>query len=217
MFCTNCGSKFEDGNAFCPNCGTKVEVFAQPVAAPAPVAAPIEAAPAPVATPVEAPAPVAAPVEAVAPVAAPVEAPAPAPVEAIPVAPAPAPAPVAPAPAPVPVAPAPVAAPVAPSQPVYVAPAATTKTADGKPILILGIVAVACCVFYFFSLASIICGAIGLSKAKKFLEEQGQLYGVAKVGKYLSLGGLIGGCVITAIEVFYVLMMVITLVAEAAR
>lgn len=217
MFCTNCGSKFEDGNAFCPNCGTKVEVFAQPVAAPAPVAAPIEAAPAPVATPVEAPAPVAAPVEAVAPVAAPVEAPAPAPVEAIPVAPAPAPAPVAPAPAPVPVAPAPVAAPVAPAQPVYVAPAATTKTADGKPILILGIIAVACCVFYFLSLASIICGAIGLSKAKKFLEEQGQLYGVAKVGKYLSLGGLIGGCVITAIEVFYVLMMVITLVAEAAR
>lgn len=217
MFCTNCGSKFEDGNAFCPNCGTKVEVIAQPVAAPAPVAAPIEAAPAPVATPVEAPAPVAAPVEAVAPVAAPVEAPAPAPVEAIPVAPAPAPAPVAPAPAPVPVAPAPVAAPVAPAQPVYVAPAAAAKTADGKPILILGIVAVACCVFYIFSLASIICGAIGLSKAKKFLEEQGQLYGVAKVGKYLSLGGLIGGCVITAIEVFYVLMMVITIIAEAAR
>lgn len=210
MFCTNCGSKFEDGNAFCPNCGTKVEVFAQPVEAPAPVAAPVEA-PAPVAAPVEAaPAPVAAPVEAPAPVAAPVAAPAPAPapVEAIPVAPAPAPAPVAPAP---------VAAPVAPAQPVYVAPAAAAKTADGKPILILGIVAVACCVFYFFSLASIICGAIGLSKAKKFLEEQGQLYGVAKVGKYLSLGGLIGGCVITAIEVFYVLMMVITLIAEAAR
>lgn len=210
MFCTNCGSKFEDGNAFCPNCGTKVEVFAQPVEAPAPVAAPVEA-PAPVAAPVEAaPAPVAAPVEAPAPVAAPVAAPAPAPapVEAIPVAPAPAPAPVAPAP---------VAAPVAPAQPVYVAPAAAAKTADGKPILILGIVAVACCVFYFFSLASIICGAIGLSKAKKFLEEQGQLYGVAKVGKYLSLGGLIGGCVITAIEVFYVLIMVITLISEAAR
>lgn len=208
MFCTNCGSKFEDGNAFCPNCGTKVEVFAQPVEAPAPVAAPVES-PAPVATPVEAaPAPVAAPVEAPAPVAAPVAAPAPAPapVEAIPVAPAPAP-----------VAPAPVAAPVAPAQPVYVAPAAAAKTADGKPILILGIVAVACCVFYFFSLASIICGAIGLSKAKKFLEEQGQLYGVAKVGKYLSLGGLIGGCVITAIEVFYVLIMVITLISEAAR
>lgn len=205
MFCTNCGSKFEDGNAFCPNCGTKVEFFAQPVEAPAPVAAPVEA-PAPVAAPVEAaPAPVAAPVEAPAPVAAPVAAPAPAPAPvAIPVAPAPAP-----------VAPAPVAAPVAPAQPVYVAPAAAAKTADGKPILILGIVAVACCVFYIFSLASIICGAIGLSKAKKFLEEQGQLYGVAKVGKYLSLGGLIGGCVITGIEIFYVLIMIIGIIAES--
>ena len=32
MFCTNCGSQFEDGNSFCPNCGTKVESVAQPVA-----------------------------------------------------------------------------------------------------------------------------------------------------------------------------------------
>ena len=38
MFCTNCGSKFEDGNLFCPNCGTKVESVAQPVEAPAPAA-----------------------------------------------------------------------------------------------------------------------------------------------------------------------------------
>ena len=33
MFCTNCGTSFEDGNAFCPNCGTPV---AQPAPAPAP-------------------------------------------------------------------------------------------------------------------------------------------------------------------------------------
>ena len=32
MFCTNCGSLFEDGNAFCPNCGTPA---AQPAPAPA--------------------------------------------------------------------------------------------------------------------------------------------------------------------------------------
>ena len=38
MFCTNCGTQFEDGNAFCPNCGTKVESVAQPVET-APVAA----------------------------------------------------------------------------------------------------------------------------------------------------------------------------------
>ena len=63
MFCTNCGSKFEDGNLFCPNCGTKVESVAQPVEAPAPAAAPVEAAPVQ-AAPVEAVAPVAVPVAA---------------------------------------------------------------------------------------------------------------------------------------------------------
>ena len=30
-FCTNCGSKLDDGVAFCPSCGTKVEA---PVAEP---------------------------------------------------------------------------------------------------------------------------------------------------------------------------------------
>ena len=187
MFCTNCGSQFDDGNSFCPNCGTKVVSVAQPVAEPAPVAAPVEAAPVQ-AAPVEAAPVQAVPVAAAAPVATPVE-------------PAPAPAP-APAPVAMPVQP---VAPVQPVQPVYaqatpVAPVTLgTNDSLGKTILVLGIVAVACCVFYFFSLASIICGAIGLSKAKKFTEECGQLYGVAKVGKYLSLGGLIGGCVITGI------------------
>lgn len=32
MICTNCGTQFEDGNAFCPNCGTPA---AQPAPAPA--------------------------------------------------------------------------------------------------------------------------------------------------------------------------------------
>lgn len=36
MICTNCGTQFEDGNAFCPNCGTPA---AQPAPAPAPAAA----------------------------------------------------------------------------------------------------------------------------------------------------------------------------------
>ena len=210
MFCTNCGSQFEDGNSFCPNCGTKVESVAQPVAAPAPVAAPVEAAPvqaapveaAPVqATPVEATPVQAVPVAAAAPVAAPVEP-----------APAPAPAPVA-----TPVQP---VAPVQPVQPVYaqatpVAPAGVPGNEGlAKTILVLGIVSVGCCVFYFFSIAAIICGAIGLSKAKKFLEECGQLYGVAKVGKFLSLGVLIGGCVITGIFAFYIILGVIAAVAE---
>ena len=204
MFCTNCGSQFDDGNSFCPNCGTKVVSVAQPVAEPAPVAAPVESAPVQ-----------AAPVESAPVQAAPVEA---APVQAVPVAAvAPVATPVEPAPAP---APAPVAmpvqpvAPVQPVSPVYAQPTPITGTLGsndslGKTILVLGIVAVACCVFYFFSLASIVCGAIGLSKAKKFTEECGQLYGVAKVGKYLSLGGLIGGSVITGIVALYFFLIVL--------
>ena len=196
MFCTNCGSQFDDGNSFCPNCGTKVVSVAQPVAEPAPVAAPVESAPVQ-AAPVEAAPVQAVPVAAVAPVATPVE-------------PAPAPAP-APAPVAMPVQP---VAPVQPVSPVYAQPTPITGTLGsndslGKTILVLGIVAVACCVFYFFSLASIICGAIGLSKAKKFTEECGQLYGVAKVGKYLSLGGLIGGSVITGIVALYFFLIVL--------
>ena len=105
-------------------------------------------------------------------------------------------------------------APVQPVSPVYAQPTPITGTLGsndslGKTILVLGIVAVACCVFYFFSLAAIICGAIGLSKAKKFTEECGQLYGVAKVGKYLSLGGLIGGSVITGIVALYFFLIVL--------
>jgi len=44
MFCTNCGTSFEDGNAFCPNCGTPVaQPAAAPVAQPAPAPAPAPA------------------------------------------------------------------------------------------------------------------------------------------------------------------------------
>ncbi|PWJ70903.1 zinc ribbon protein [Ruminococcaceae bacterium R-25] len=184
MFCTNCGSQFEDGNAFCPNCGTKVETVAQPVVEPAPVAAPVEVAPV-----------------AAAPVAA-------APVYATPVEPAPAPAPTA-----VPVAP------VAPVQPVYAATPVATPIAGAdnelaKSCMIMGIVAVACCITYYFAFVGIIFGAIGLSKAKKFMEDAGQLFGKAKVGKYLSLGGLIGGCVLTGITLFYILMMVIAAIGS---
>ena len=213
MFCTNCGSQFEEGNAFCPNCGTKVESVAQPVAEPAPAAVPVAAA-AVAATPVEA-APVAAtPVEA-----APVQA---TPVEAAPIQPAPAPAPVQPvyeaAPAP---APAPVQA--APVQPVYAATpvtpiAAAAPAGDNslaKSVLTFGIMAVAFAISTYFSFMGIIFGIIGLNKAKKFMEEAGgQLYGKAKIGKYLSLGGLIGGCVITGIMAFYIFGIILGVLSE---
>ena len=61
MFCSNCGSTFEDGNAFCPMCGS-------PAATPAPAPAP---APAPQAAPTYnyAPAPSMQPVYSAAPAA----------------------------------------------------------------------------------------------------------------------------------------------------
>ena len=202
MFCTNCGTQFEDGNAFCPNCGTKVESVAQPVETAPVAAAPVEAAPVE-AAPVEA-----APVAAV-PVAA-------APVEAAPVEPAPAPAP-APAPQPQ-------AVPVQPVQPVYaqptpVAPVGGMPMGPSDPglatsILVMGIVAVATACTVWFGFLGIIFGIIGLNKAKKFTEECGQLFGKAKVGKFLSLGGLIGGSCVTAYVVFYIFIAVITAIAE---
>ena len=201
MFCTNCGSQFEDGNSFCPNCGQKIESVAQPVAAPAPVAAPVEAVPV-------AAAPIAAePVQAT-----PVEA---APVQATPVyEPAP-----APAPAPTPVVP------VTPVQPVYAQAPVTPVGGDFAPagdpalaknILVLGIVAVACAVSYIAAIGGIICGAIGLSKAKKFVEENGQIFGKAKVGKFLSLGGLIAGSVLTAILGLRLISSIIYVISEMA-
>ena len=209
MFCTNCGSQFEEGNAFCPNCGTKVETYAQPVAAPVPEAQPI-AEPVPVAVPVEAAPVQAAPVEAAPVYATPVEA---APVYATPVEPAPAPAP-APAPMATPVVP------VAPVQPVYATPVAPVAgpVADdpelAKNVLVMGIVAVALAVTVFFSAVGIVFGIIGLSKAKKFVEQCGQIYGKARVGKCLSLGGLIGSIAVTAYMAFYWGMMILAFVSS---
>ena len=204
MFCTNCGSQFEDGNAFCPNCGTKVESVAQPIETPAPAAQPI-AEPVPVAVPVEAAPVQAAPVEAAPVYATPVEA---APVYATPVEPAPAPAP------------APVAVPVQPVQPVYaatpVAPIAGPVANDpelAKNILIMGIVSVALAVTVLASAVGIVFGIIGLNKAKKFTEQCGQLFGQAKVGKFLSLGGLIGSIAVTAYMAFYWGMIILSVVA----
>ncbi len=208
MFCTNCGTQFEDGNAFCPNCGTKVESVAQPVETAPVAAAPVEAAPV-------AAAPVAAAVAAAPVEATPVEA---APVAATPVEPAPAPAP-APAPQPqaVPVQP------VQPVTPVYAQPTPVAPLGGvmgpsdpglATNILVMGIVAVATACTVWFGFLGIIFGIIGLNKAKKFTEECGQLFGKAKVGKFLSLGGLIAGSCVTAYVVLYIFMVVIAAIAE---
>ena len=127
----------------------------------------------------------------------------------------------APAPAPAPMA-APVAAPVQPVQPVYaatpVAPMATAVPGGNnelaKSTLIFGIMAVAFAVSYYLGLGGVIFGIIGLNKAKKFTEECGQLYGKAKIGKFLSLGGLIGGAVLGGISLLYILGLIIGILSE---
>ena len=218
MFCTNCGSQFEEGNSFCPNCGTKIESIAQPMESPAPVAAPVEAA-AVAAAPIAAEPVTATPVEAAPVAATPIEA---EPVQAAPVYAEPVYAtPYEAAPAP---APAQQAVPVAPVPPVYAQPTPVMPVGMNLPtpqdpglaksILIMGIIAVASAITVWFSFVGIIFGAIGLSKAKKFTDECGQIYGKAKVGKYLSLGGLIGSACVTAYVAFYIVLAIISAIAE---
>ena len=74
--------------------------------------------------------------------------------------------------------------------------------------------AVAFAVSYYLGLGGVIFGIIGLNKAKKFTEECGQLYGKAKIGKFLSLGGLIGGAVLGGISLLYILGLIIGILSE---
>ena len=185
MFCTNCGSQFDEGNAFCPNCGSKVESVAEPVAAAVPVAAPVEAAPVQAVPAAPAPAPAPAPVDPYQP--APAPAPAPAPVQ-----------PVYQAPPVTPVYGQPPVSPVAPAYATPVTPVATQSDNPGlaTAALILGIVAIVCPWFVYTSPASIICGAIGLAKARAFVNSNGGYHnGKSRTGKILSLVGLIFGCI----------------------
>ena len=220
MFCTNCGFKFDDNNSFCPNCGTKVERIAEPFAAAAVAAAPLEtesvqAAPIETAgvtaTPIEAENVQAAPIETANFAATPIEAEN---VQAAPLVPAPAPAP-APAPQPVSYPVAPVynnqAIPVTPIGGTFEQPAIGTQDPElAKSILVMGILAVAFAATSVCAFMGIIFGAIGLSKAKKFTEGCGELFGKARVGRWLSLGGLIGGSAITALFTFRIFMTIIS-------
>ena len=209
MFCINCGAQFDDSNSFCPNCGSKVERFAQPVETAPVAAAAIETAQI-TAAPLQTETVTASPVQTGTVTAEPVQ------WEPIP-SPAPAPAP----------APEPVSIPVAPvySQPIYGGPVPVIPTdassAFGKndpelakSTMVMGILAVAFSVSYILSFLGIIFGAIGLTKAKKFSEECGQLFGKAKIGRFLSLGGLIAGSVITAYIAFYILAAILSAVSD---
>lgn len=219
MFCTNCGSKFDDSNSFCPNCGSKVERLAQPVEAAPVVAAAIESETV-TAAPIQTEPVTASPIQTDPVSAVPVES------DTIKAEPVQWGAPPAPVPAPAP-APEPVSIPVMPvySQPLYGEPVPVIPTEASssfgkndpelaKSTMVIGILAAAFSVTYIFSFMGIIFGAIGLTKAKKFADECGQLFGKAKIGKFLSLGGLIAGSVITAYIALYLIAAILTAVSE---
>ena len=110
------------------------------------------------------------------------------------------------------------------SQPVYTDPAYQgpnetphaedpAKNNEAGSILTMGILAVAFA-GTILSFVGIIFGAIGLSKANKFANEYGTFTGKARTGKYLSLGGLIGGSVVTVC--FFIFIFVFLVIVGAA-
>lgn len=189
MFCSKCGTQVAEGAAFCANCGNSLKAEA-----PVVVEAPVEvAAPA-----VEAPVEVAAPA-----VEAPVEVAAPA-VEA-----------------PVEVA-TPVAAPVY-QEPTYQAPtyqaptyqqAPTYNTAPVQPVdanslMIKGIIAIALCEL---GIPGIILGSMAKKMAAQFMaQNNGQIFGKAKVGSILGRVGFGVGIAFTIIWGIYFLLYLILL------
>ena len=83
---------------------------------------------------------------------------------------------------------------------------------DATPILALGIVALATSLSFYFSVAGIICGAIGLAKSNDFMRKYGALTGKANTGRHLSRAGLIVGIVMTS---FFALCILLYAIGEA--
>lgn len=72
--------------------------------------------------------------------------------------------------------------------------------------LVYGILSAAFAFAWYFSFLGIIFGCIGLKKAKKFTKETNLLYGKAKVGKWISFGGLITSAIFTTIMLMYTIL-----------
>lgn len=107
------------------------------------------------------------------------------------------------------------------TQPVYQVPNDTPaadpeKEAAAKSLLISGILAVAFCAgAYFTGIVALIMGAVGLGKAKKFAAAYGNFTPKARVGKYLSLAGLIGGIVLTVVGLIVLMAACVAAVSGA--
>lgn len=179
MKCTVCGSEINPGDKFCMACGTSVESMGLKAAAPEAVAAAAAASSA----------------DAVSNVTASISAPAQPVVQ---------PAYAQPQPA------------YAQPQTVYAQPQSASfndrvnqdvaASNDATPILALGIVALATALSFYFSIAGIICGAIGLSKANAFYGKYGMFSAKANTGRNLAKAGLIVGIVMTSLFVLFILI-----------
>jgi len=77
---------------------------------------------------------------------------------------------------------------------------------DAKPVLVWGILGLVFALTINF--LGIIFSAIGLSKAKKYAAKYGELTGKAKVGRGLSIGGLVSGIVFTVLSVLMIIGLV---------
>ena len=191
MICSNCGAELADGAKFCGVCGTPVVMEAASRAAENVQAAAADAAPAFEAPVFDTPV---------------LEAPAPeAPVFTAPVFETPQ--------QPTyqqPVYQEPVYQQPTYQQPTYQVPNDTPvvdeqERASAKSVLTMGILSVAFAAFFYTAILGVIFGAIGLGKAKTYAAQYQTFSPKARIGKYLSLGGLIAG-IIFAVIVFFIIV-----------
>lgn len=79
------------------------------------------------------------------------------------------------------------------------------SAALSKSALVFGILGLSFACTVYFSILGIVFSAIGLGKAGAFAAREGSLYGKAKVGRGLALGGLIAGIVFAVLLLFIVI------------
>ena len=108
------------------------------------------------------------------------------------------------------------------SQPAYQQPYSApvsensaARDSDGKSILVFGILGVAFACSVYFAFLGIIFSLTARVKLKKYLNNYGETRGTATVGKYLSLGGLIGSIVMTVISVILISAIVMSVLSGA--
>lgn len=79
------------------------------------------------------------------------------------------------------------------------------SAAYAKGALVFGILGLSFACTFYLSFLGIIFSAIGLGKAGKFAAIEGSLFGKAKVGRGLSIGGLITSIILTVISAIVII------------